>query len=157
MAGETSFTPLFGARRPRNPYDTGFGGLRALRPRAPRETLVETLLVPFLAEGPGGDWWVIPLLVFAIFYFIVIRPGSRERKQREEQLKSVKKHQRVITNAGIHGTVVGLEDDAVVLRVDDKNNVRIKFSRAAIWQIVPEDAEAKAVESPAEPSPEPRS
>jgi preprotein translocase subunit YajC len=41
-----------------------------------------------------------------------------------------------VTNAGIHGTVMSTEGDTVVLRVDDKNNVRIKFSRAAIWQVI---------------------
>ena len=65
-----------------------------------------------------------------IFYFIVIRPGSKERKQREAQLKALKKHDKVITNAGIHGTVVALDEDTVDLRVDEKNNVRIRFSRA---------------------------
>ena len=113
--------------------------------------------VPILAaDGMGGDWFVLPLIVLAIFYFIVIRPGSKEKRQREDQLKAIKKHDRVVTNAGIHGTVVGLEDDAVVLRVDDKNNVRIKFSRAAIWQVVTDTTEARDVEVPAESAPESR-
>jgi preprotein translocase subunit YajC len=82
------------------------------------------------------DMFVPILLVMLIFYFIVMRPASRERKAREAKLAALKKHDRVVTNAGIHGTVVALEDDAVVLRVDDKNNVRIRFSRAAIWQVL---------------------
>ena len=75
------------------------------------------------------------LLVGLIFYFIVIRPGSRERKQREAQIKALKKHDKVVTNAGIHGTVVALDEDTVTLRVDEKNNVRMRFSRSAIWQV----------------------
>ncbi|MHC5010462.1 MAG: preprotein translocase subunit YajC [Planctomycetota bacterium] len=97
---------------------------------------------PLLAAGDGGSgsgWFIPMILVFLIFYFIVIRPGSRERKEREAQVAGLKKHDKVITNAGIHGTVVALEDDAVVLRVDEKNNVRIKFSRAAIWQVLSAD------------------
>jgi preprotein translocase subunit YajC len=96
-------------------------------------------VLPILAEGAGGGMgsFLLPMvLVFLIFYFIVIRPSSRERKQREAQLSALKKHDRVVTNAGIHGVVVALEDDAVILRVDDKNNVRMKFSRAAIWQVL---------------------
>jgi preprotein translocase subunit YajC len=90
----------------------------------------------------GLNEMLIPmLLIFVIFYFILIRPASRERKQREAQIQALKKHDRVVTNAGIHGTVVALEDDAVVLRVDDKNNVRIRFSRQAIWQVLQASAE----------------
>lgn len=97
----------------------------------------EFALLPLLAQDAGAGSFLVPmLLVFAIFYFIVIRPSSRERKQREAQLTALKKHDKVITNAGIHGTVVALEDDAVILRVDDKNNVRMKFNRAAIWQVL---------------------
>jgi preprotein translocase subunit YajC len=94
-----------------------------------------------MAEGGQGGGIVdllFPLaLVFLIFWFLVIRPASRERKQREAAVKGVKKHDKVVTNAGIHGTVMSADDETVVLRVDDKNNVRIRFSRAAIWQVQP--------------------
>ena len=66
----------------------------------------------------------------------MIRPGSRERKEREAQVKALKKYDKVVTNAGIHGTVAALDDDTVTLRVDEKNNVRIRFSRQAIWQVL---------------------
>lgn len=89
-----------------------------------------------LSAGDSASGMLVPLvLVGLVFYFIVIRPSSKERKQREQQLKTLKKHDRVITNAGIHGTVVALEDDTVTLRVDEKNNVRMRFSRTAIWQV----------------------
>ena len=65
-----------------------------------------------------------------------LRPQSRERKQREEKIQSISKNTKVITNAGIHGTVVGTDEDTVTLRVDDKNNIRMRFSRQAIWQIL---------------------
>ena len=99
--------------------------------------LVQALFHPRLAQDPGGGSFFIPIiLVFLIFYFLVIRPSSKERKDREAQVAALKKHDKVITNAGIYGTVMALEDDAVVLQVDDKNNVRVKFSRAAIWQVL---------------------
>jgi preprotein translocase subunit YajC len=86
---------------------------------------------------------LLPLgLVFLIFWFIVFRPASRERKQREARVRSLARNDKVVTNAGIHGTVVGLDDDTVTLRVDDKNNVRIRFSRAAVWQV--QDAGTRA-------------
>jgi preprotein translocase subunit YajC len=99
-----------------------------------------------------GDWFVLPLLIFAIFYFVLIRPASRERKNREAQVQALKKYDRVITNAGIHGTVMGLEDDAVVLQVDDKNKVRIRFARAAIWQVLAASEEKREEPASAEES-----
>ncbi len=107
-----------------------------------------------LAAGdPLGGMLVPFVLVGLVFYFIVIRPSSKERKQREAQLKSLKKHDQVVTNAGIHGTVVALEDDTVTLRVDEKNNVRIRFSRTAIWQVQAdeelEEGEARRRQAPA--------
>lgn len=89
------------------------------------------------------------LLVFLIFYFIVLKPGSKERKARELALKNIKKHDRVVTNAGIHGVVVALDEETVTLRVDDKNNVRIRFARAAVWQVNPEGAAAGEQAAPA--------
>ena len=83
-----------------------------------------------------GDLLMPLAIVFLIFYFLVIRPSGRERKEREAKIKNLKKHDKVITNAGIHGTVMSVEDDTLVLRVDDKNNVRIKFSRQAVWQVL---------------------
>ena len=115
----------FGRRAVGTPYHAG---------------LMQTLLTILAAdEGQAGgpDMLIMIGLIFLIFWFLVIRPQSKERKEREAAVGNLKKNDKVVTNAGIHGTVVGLEDDAVMLRVDDKNNVRMKFSRAAIWQVVP--------------------
>lgn len=98
------------------------------------------LALQVLAADGGGLGLLTPLLLVGlIFYFIVIRPQSRERKQREAQLKALEKHDKVVTNAGIHGVVVALEDDIVTLRIDDKNNVRVRFSRSSIWQVQTDD------------------
>lgn len=88
--------------------------------------------------APGGGLGPLPILivVFAIFYFIVIRPGSKDRKKREAQVKALKKHDKVITNGGLHATVAALDADTVTLLVDAKQNVRMRYSRTAIWQIV---------------------
>ena len=110
------------------------------------DALIPQALAPYVLTtqgvlaAEGGDavsGLLIPLaIVFGIFYFLVIRPSSRERRKRENKVKSLKKHTKIITNAGIYGTVVGLDDETVTLRVDDKNNIRMKFSRAAVWQVL---------------------
>ena len=103
-----------------------------------------TLLAADQPAAPSAGGMLMPLLIVAvIFYFIVIRPGQKERKQRAAQIAALQKHDKVLTNSGIYGTVVALEDDAIVLRVDDKNNVRMRFSRQAIWQVLKGDDTAE--------------
>jgi preprotein translocase subunit YajC len=89
-------------------------------------------------EGVGGIFaGPLPLfvLIFFIIWFVVIRPQSKDRKKREAELRAVKKYDEVITNAGIHAKVVGVDDTTVELRIDDKNDVRITVEKSALWQI----------------------
>lgn len=110
-----------------------------------------TILAQDEGAAGGPDFLIMIGLIFLIFWFLVIRPQSKERKEREAAVRDLKKNDKVVTNAGIHGTVVGLEEDAVTLRVDDKNNVRMKFSRAAIWQVLPPGGKKNAdAKQPAE-------
>lgn len=65
-----------------------------------------------------------------IFYFLMIMPAQRRQKKVAEMLRSLKTGDKVLTNGGIYGTVVGLDDDSVQLRIAEQ--VKIKVSRAAI-------------------------
>ena len=65
-----------------------------------------------------------------IFYFLMIMPAQRRQKKTNEMLKTLKNGDKVITNGGIYGTIVGLEDDTVQLRIAEQ--VKIKLSRSAI-------------------------
>jgi preprotein translocase subunit YajC len=84
------------------------------------------------ASSPaGGITLFLPLvLIMVIFYFLMIMPAQKRQKKVNEMLKNLKNGDKVITNGGIYGTIVGLEDDAVQLRIADQ--VRIKISRSAI-------------------------
>ena len=74
---------------------------------------------------------VVPMvLVFAILYFLMIRPANKKQKALQEMLKSLKNGDRVITTGGIYGTIAGLTDDIVQLRV--ANAVKIDVARSAI-------------------------
>lgn len=65
-----------------------------------------------------------------IFYFLMILPAQRRQKKVSEMLKALKTGDKVITNGGIYGTIVGLEDEAVQLRVAEQ--VKMKVARSAI-------------------------
>lgn len=86
---------------------------------------------------------ILPLTLFAIFYFLVFRPQRKEQKRRMEMLSQVKKGDKVLTHAGIIGTLVNMKDDEVTVEVDD--NVRIRFSRAAIAQVLNAETKEKAL------------
>lgn len=70
------------------------------------------------------------LLVFLVFYFLLIRPQQKKQKELSSMLSSLKKNDEVLTSSGIHGTIVNVKDDTVVLKVDD--NVKIEFEKSAI-------------------------
>lgn len=80
----------------------------------------------------------IPILgIVIIFYFFVIAPANKQRKKTEEMLNALKKGDRVITSGGIHGSIQGIEDQIVWLRIAD--NVKIKVQRSAIATVVGSD------------------
>ncbi len=94
------------------------------------------------SQGPGG---FLPLLipwvaVMGIFYFLLIVPQNKQRKRLQQMLAALKTGDKVITSGGIYGTVVGLEDNAVQLRIADQ--VKIKVSRSAIAGMQPEAKES---------------
>jgi preprotein translocase subunit YajC len=88
------------------------------------------------AGGPAA--FVQPLILFgamfAIFYFIVLRPQQRQKAERERMLGALKRGDKVVTNSGMHGTVVTLNEHTVTLRVADQ--VKVEFDRAAIGRVV---------------------
>ena len=81
---------------------------------------------------PSIDWLVFcrMVLIMVIFYFLMIMPAQRRQKKVAEMLKNLKTGDKVITNGGIYGTIVGLEDESVQLRIAEQ--VKVKISRSAI-------------------------
>jgi preprotein translocase subunit YajC len=89
------------------------------------------LLLAQASAQPSGIALFLPLiLIMVIFYFLMIMPAQRRQKKVAEMLRNLKTGDKVITNGGIYGTIVGLEDDSVQLRIAEQ--VKIKVSRAAI-------------------------
>ncbi len=74
--------------------------------------------------------------IFAVFYFLIIRPQKKERERHRRLIESLKKGDKVVTSSGIWGTVVEIGDRTVTLRVDA--NTRITFSKEAIIGFQPE-------------------
>jgi preprotein translocase subunit YajC len=80
---------------------------------------------------------LLPLVAIPfLFYLIIMRPKQQEEKKRQAMISAIKKNDKVLTLAGIYGTVVSVDgdQDRVVLRVDD--NVKIAFSKTAILKVI---------------------
>lgn len=100
--------------------------------------------VAFAASAPPGGGGTGAILtqvmffaaIFAIFYFLLIRPQQKQRRERDDMLRAVKRGDRVVTSSGLHGTVTGLTEHTVILRVADQ--VKLEFDRVAIGRIVTE-------------------
>ena len=76
--------------------------------------------------------------IFAIFYFLLIRPQQRQRRERDQMLSTLKKGDRIVTSGGLHGTILSLSKDdtkdTVILRVTDQ--VKLEFDRSAIGRVL---------------------
>ena len=89
----------------------------------------------FFGGGLGGFMPII--LIFAIFWFLIIRPQSRKQKARERKVQSMQKGDTVMTHGGIYGKIVKeIDQDVVVLEVDKHSKTRIQFTRTAILDII---------------------
>lgn len=85
---------------------------------------------------PNSFWLsLLPfVLMFAIFYFFLIRPQQKRTKARNQMLASVKKGDKIVTIGGLHGKIVELTDDTFVLLAND--TTRLTFNRSAIESVV---------------------
>jgi preprotein translocase subunit YajC len=72
-------------------------------------------------------------LMFAIFYFVLLRPEQRRRKEQEKLVASVKRNDQVVLNCGLHGRVVALGDTMVTVEIAPK--VQVQFDRTAIQTV----------------------
>jgi len=93
-----------------------------------------------LAQGGGGNQWLIGLvLMLVVFYAIVLSGNRKEKKKRKEMLACLKKNDRVMTIGGIIGSVVTVSDSEVTLKVDESANVKITVTRSAVQKVLLED------------------
>ncbi len=95
--------------------------------------MTDTLLLAFAqASGqPSAFVQLVPILIiFGIFYLLLIAPMRKRQKALQQLVDGLEKGAKVITNGGLHGEVVAVQEGVVVLKVAD--NVRIKVSKSAV-------------------------
>ncbi len=87
------------------------------------------------AQGQGGQYQGIIMLVamFAIFYFLLIRPQQKRAKQQKELVGGLKAGDNVVSAGGIHGKIVSVEETTVVLEI--ATGVKMKLNRASVTEV----------------------
>ncbi len=85
--------------------------------------------------GAGGIAGFLPIIIlFAIFYFLLIRPQQKKAKEHKEMINNLKKGNRIITSGGIYGTIESIDDTAIGLEIAEKT--KIKVSRGNVAALV---------------------
>ncbi|MCK5826144.1 MAG: preprotein translocase subunit YajC [Desulfuromusa sp.] len=87
------------------------------------------------AQGQGSQYQGIIMLVamFAIFYFLLIRPQQKRAKQQKELVSGLKAGDSAVTAGGIHGKITAVEDTTVTLEV--ATGVKIKMNRVSVTEV----------------------
>ncbi|MBU1342974.1 MAG: preprotein translocase subunit YajC [Proteobacteria bacterium] len=87
------------------------------------------------AGQAGGIAGFLPIIIlFAIFYFLLIRPQQKKAKEHKEMISNLKKGARIVTSGGIFGTIQSIDDATIGLEIAEK--VKIKISRGNVAAVL---------------------
>ena len=90
------------------------------------------LMAPREGGNPALIFLVQMVAIFAIFYWLLIRPQRKEQQRHQEMLGGLKKGDEIVTNGGIIGTVIHAEEDRLTIKTGE--NTRLVVQRARVAQ-----------------------
>lgn len=101
-------------------------------------TLQDSDSLPKAPESPGNSWTsLVPMvLIFAVFYFLLIRPQEKRRRAQQDLVSGVKKGEEVLTNSGIIGVVSKINDSDNTVHITIAKDVEIKMLKTSISDIL---------------------
>ena len=97
--------------------------------------------VPREGGNAGTIFMVQMVLIFAIFYFLLLRPQAKERRRHDEMLTKIKKGDEIVTNGGIIGKVVHVQDNRLTIKTGE--NTRVTVDRGRIASVLDVKGEPK--------------
>lgn len=92
--------------------------------------MISTILLQAATGGIPSQTIIMFGLIFLVFYFFMIRPQVKKQKDQKKFVEELKKGDKVVTTAGIHGKVFEVSDNIVTVEVD--NGVKIRFEKSSI-------------------------
>ncbi len=87
------------------------------------------------AGKQGTSLIAMMVIMFAVMYFLIIRPQKQKEKKRQEMISNVRKQDKIVTAGGVHGVVVSVKENEVIVRVDDAKDVKIKVDKSALTSV----------------------
>lgn len=80
-----------------------------------------------MGQNTGNIFYqLMPLIfLFAVFYFLLIRPQKKQQKEHKAMIANLKKNDQVTTSGGIHGTIVAVKDKTFTLRIDEGTKIEV--------------------------------
>ena len=72
-------------------------------------------------------------LMFLVLYLLILRPQMKKQRNQQRMIDELEKNDEIVTSGGIHGTILNIKDDILVVRIAD--NVKIEVSRAAVSRV----------------------
>ncbi|HIQ07634.1 MAG TPA: preprotein translocase subunit YajC [Thiotrichaceae bacterium] len=92
------------------------------------------------AAAPQGDgspiqMFVMIAIIFAMFYFFIIRPQQKRSKEHASLLESLSKGDEVVTTGGVIGKVTTIGENFIEIRVSDNNTLRVQ--KHAVTTVMP--------------------
>jgi len=91
--------------------------------------MIATILLQ-AAGGMGVQQLIMFALIAVVFYFFMIRPQMKKQKDQKKYVEELKKGDKVITTAGIHGRIYEVAETTFLVEVE--NGARIRFDKSAI-------------------------
>ena len=95
------------------------------------------------AAQQGNQWsfWIMMILIFAVFYFFMIRPQTKKQKELQKQRESMKKGDKVVTAGGIYGEIKEVQENAFIITI--AKDVTIKVSKESVFADASDAASAE--------------
>ena len=73
------------------------------------------------------------VLMFLVLYLLILRPQMKKQRNQQRMIDELEKNDEIVTSGGIHGTILNIKDDILVVKIAD--NVKIEVSRAAVSRV----------------------
>jgi len=87
------------------------------------------------SQGGGAEQLFIMVAIFAVFYFLLIRPQTKRAKEHRKMVSELAKGDEVVTNGGIYGKLTSVSDDHVEVEIAD--NITVRMQRQAVSSTLP--------------------
>ncbi len=87
------------------------------------------------ASNPIKSMLPLMIIMFAVMYFLILRPQKQKEKKRQEMISNVRKQDRIVTAGGVHGVVTSVKENDIIVRIDDAKDVKIKIEKSAVTSV----------------------